>query len=916
VKHAALFSAASCAALSDDLRHGQERSVGGPARAAVIDPTPERLERARTIVERGKPWRGRDGVWFSPEGLLAAAGSLAFVFPGVDASFEPRVDDLAARFGLPVPACTAPRDLTETGIGIIGVNSLLDRVLRDLGFCPAHVAGHSIGEWSGLLSTGIVPAAVADEFVSTLRPGAIKVPGVVFAAAGCGVDRANAALRDLPDISLTHDNCPHQILFCGQEASVETAIARLREDSVLCQKLPFQSGFHSPLLADYLGPHRDNFARIALRPPRTPLWSATTVERYPHDADAIRALSIEHLVRPVRFRELIERLYAEGARVFVQVGTGSVVNFVEDTLRGRPHLAIAANVKDRSGLDQLRRVLAALFVEGAHASPELAATPAPPAPAPPAPPSPPAASTLPATPAMSTHPLAAEFVETMELVASAQRDVLAALASPPSTREVALTRTLSLETMPEILDHSFVRQPPGWSVMSDRQPVVPMTTSMELMIEHALAMVPGRVAVGVQDVRAYRWLVVAPPVDLKVTARFDGADRVHVRLDDYAEGTVVLGQGYPAPPPADVAPLTDAAPAAIDALRVYEDRFLFHGPAFRGIVDLGVLGSDGIRGTIESGAARGALLDNAGQLYGYWVITRTEVDRMAMPVRIPSVRFYGPHPEPGARLECTVRVRSLEARSVVADLSLARGGRAWCVIDGWEDRRFELHGRLWDVMAWPEKNLLAVPQPEGFVLFEDGYRAAPTRDRLARRFLGEAERADYERQGPRKQRAWLSGRVAAKDAVRDLLWRSGHGPLFPVEVSITSEDSGRPLVSVRGGRDLRVSIAHKDDLAVALAREGRAPGIDVERVEKREDSFAELSFTAAELGLVEGEPRDEAWTRLWTAKEAAAKAAGTGLGGSPRRFPVRDRAGTRLLVGDCWINTKRHGDFVIGWTEA
>jgi len=137
-------------------------------------------------------------------------------------------------------------------------------------------------------------------------------------------------------------------------------------------------------------------------------------------------------------------------------------------------------------------------------------------------------------------------------------------------------------------------------------------------------------------------------------------------------------------------------------------------------------------------------------------------------------------------------------------------------------------------------------------------------------------------------------------------------------VTIDNEASGRPVVITPAGRDVRVSIAHKDGIAVAMAREGQEVGIDVERVQAREESFALTAFTESELRLVDGEPRDEAWTRLWCAKEAAAKAAGTGLGGAPTRFPVLDRAGSRLLVGGgtraVWVDTKRRGDFVIGWT--
>ena len=951
----ALFSAATQSDLIDDLERGRERADGGLVRAAIFEPTPERLARARTIAQRGKPWRGRDGVFFAPDGLLASGGSVAFLFPGVDASFEPRVEDLADYFRLPVPAHTKPENLYETGVGIVGVNRMLDGILRRLGVIPKDVAGHSIGEWSGMISTGITPDGSVDAFIANLGPDKLKVPGVVFAAAGCSMERAEQAMEGLEEIALSHDNCPHQVIFCGREDSTDVALARLKQDGILCQKLPFQSGFHSPLFADYLGPHRQHLERLAIGSPKAPLWSATTCAPYPSDPSAIRALALEHLVEPVRFRKLILALYAQGTRVFVQVGTGSLVGFVEDTLRGQPHAAIASNVKDRSGLSQLRRLLASLFVEGADVclayraqkllpeDPPLTLPPPscegastrPPTPRGPAkvslslgvplvrnitplerPPAPTAARPVERRALAAEHPFAAEFMENLDAIADAQRDVLTLLAAPPALpRETNTTRTISVETMPTLLDHSFYRQPPGWPVISDRYPVVPMTTLIDLMIEHAEQTVPGRVAVAVEDVCAYRWFSVFNPVDLPITCSFDGGDRVHVRLGDYSEATVVVADHYASPPPDDVAPLAAAAPAPIDARTLYEDRWMFHGPEFQGVVDVGVLGDDGIRGVLEVGSARGAFLDNAGQLYGYWVMARHETNRLAMPVRIGRVNLYGPHPRPGERLTCTVRIRFLDDKRVVADLTLGRAGQAWAVIEGWEDRRFDSDPQFWNMLIWPEKSFLGVPQPEGFVLFEDPYRAAPTRDQLHRRFLGEAERADYERQGPRKQRAWLSGRVAAKDAVRQLLARRGHGSLFPVEVAIANEPSGRPVATTHvTSADIRISIAHKDDTAVAIAREGHDVGIDIERIEARAESFAALAFTPEELRLVADEPRDVGWTRLWAAKEAAAKAHGTGLEGAPHQFPIRDRVGGRLLVDNVWVDTKRHGNFIIGWT--
>ena len=92
----------------------------------------------------------------------------------------------------------------------------------------------------------------------------------------------------------------------------------------------------------------------------------------------MRDLGRRLYVERVRFRELVENLYADGVRVFVQPGVGSVVGFVGDTLHDREHLAVAGAAPKRSGMAQLTRVAAALFVEGADV-PLAALAPAAPA---------------------------------------------------------------------------------------------------------------------------------------------------------------------------------------------------------------------------------------------------------------------------------------------------------------------------------------------------------------------------------------------------------------------------------------------------------------------------------------------------------------------------------------------------------
>jgi phosphopantetheinyl transferase len=733
-----------------------------------------------------------------------------------------------------------------------------------------------------------------DALAASARAGTLEVPGVVFAAVGCGIEKARAALDDLPDIAVTHDNCPHQVIVCGVEASVNEAVARLRKKGVLGQVLPFRSGFHSPLFAPYLNVHTANFARLAIDKPSIPVWSATTCEPFPDDADDVRALCIRHLVEPVRFRELIEEMYAAGARVFVQVGPGSLTGFVEDTLRGRPHLALA--VTDH---EDIARASAAVWCEGG--APHADAPRPAPAPIP--------RGTMRLALSVPLHtftkPIASATTTAPGLFGELLADIGAAAAEVTAMigrRRTKVTRRLSVETHPWLLDHTFMRQPPGWPSVPDRHPVVPMTTTVQMMIDEACALSPGKIAVEVRDVRAFRWLAIPQPTDVVFDLALDG-DTVKVSVEGFAEATVILGTTYPKAPP-QVSTRGTRAPR-VDAERLYADRWMFHGPAFQGVRTLGPFGDSTARGTIETGAAPGALLDNAGQIYGYWVMETATRDRLAMPVGVERIRFFAPHPRAGAMIDCDVTIRALEERRVVADLQLY----GWCEITGWEDRRFDTDDRLWDVLIWPEHHSLSA-NLQDFVLFEDTYRAAPTREQLMRRYLGERERALYESEPPRGQRAHLAGRIAAKDAVRRLLAR----PMFPVEIEIARDPQGAPVV--RNPDNLHVSIAHKDDLAVAIA--GRGPvGIDLERIAPRGEGFTAAAFDPSELALaLPGEDLAEWQTRLWAAKEAVGKRLGTGLQGAPKRLRVSDRTGTTLLCEGHKIETLRHGDHVIAWTRT
>ena len=934
----------------------------GPCRLAIVEPTERKVALARRVLEGGRPFHGRSDVWFAPEGLLTGGGRLAYLFPGVEVAFDPRVDDVAAHLGRTLPE--TPRGATPLEAqsrGIFAVGRLLSDAVAALG-APADVmAGHSLGEWTGQIASGMIPDAEVDAFLDRLRPGSVEVPGVTYLALGAGAEVAEELVDGLDDAHLSHDNCPHQSIVCGTVEAASVVAGRAQERKVLAQELPFRSGFHSPLFEPYVPGLARDFGDLPLRTPHTPMWSATTGAPYPDDPDEVRALSVRHLLEPVRFRTLVGVLHDADVRVFVQMGVGSLTGFVDDTLRDEPYVALAAASPKHRGMDQLRRVAAAVWAEGAAVDP-VRLRPLP----------------RPARAAAATHrpglrlalgtrlvrglepldratvgagrgddldralaelagdgtpaPLVDEYRTAVAESATAARTVLEALgpgpargrrsaasavtdpgppppgpaASPATTAPAPAADVpegpptlveevrLSVEDQPHWLDHAFFEQPPGWADTTDLFPLVPMTGIVEMLADAACRLVPGTVAIAIEDIRAFRWLAVAPPVTATIRATVvgerDGATLVKAGVDGHTSAVVVVAPDYPDPPAPAARPLHGEVHLPADAEGLYRERHLFHGPAYQGVKEFTRSAADGVAGVLVSQSAPGALLDNAGQLFGFWAAWRVDGDRLVLPTSLQRIALHGPLPPPGTLVDCVVNLTHIDDKTVRADLELTVDGRVWCTIREWEDRRFTTDDHLFLMLRRPQHELLAEPMPGGWVLVREGWVDTATRDVVMRRFLGRDERVQYEARNPNAQRRWLLGRVAAKDAVR--AWRrdQGHGPTFPIEVQVANDEAGRPLVTGPDPADLRVSIAHTTGIGVALVREGVDVGIDVEVVEARSASFETTALTPAEAAFAtafDGD-RDQFLTTVWAAKEAAAKAAGTGLQGRPQDFEVTE----------------------------
>ena len=390
----------------------EDRPQGGPYGGArlglVVESVADLVARLDAIAPRladpsCKSIRDARGTYFWDE-PLGRAGGLAFLFPGEGSQYPGMLADLCPHFpevralfdtsdrlareaGAPAPPSAAlfggsgaDPALWASGTAVNLVLSsqwALYQLLTRLGLRPDAVAGHSSGEFLALAAAGSIRvdrdlearfAALAGLFARLDAAGAIAPARLVGVATSR--EKVEAAIGD-DAVTVAVDNCPHQVVLAGPPDAVEAVVVRLKAKGVMTEELPFARPYHTPAFAPMVGPIRDFFAALDLAPPSTPLYSCCSAERVAGDPAEVRRLAVDQWTRPVEFRRTVEAMHADGVRLFVDVGArGNLAGFVEDTLRGKPAFAVAANLPRRSGLTQLNHLVASLFAQGVTLTPE------------------------------------------------------------------------------------------------------------------------------------------------------------------------------------------------------------------------------------------------------------------------------------------------------------------------------------------------------------------------------------------------------------------------------------------------------------------------------------------------------------------------------------------------------------------
>jgi len=198
---------------------------------------------------------------------------------------------------------------------------------------PDYVAGHSLGEYSALVASGVLAfedavraVRLRGEFMEAAVPGG---RGAMAAVLGAEREALRALCEEISAgtglVVLANMNCPGQIVVSGTAEGVR-AVAERGKEAGAKRVIPLEvSGpFHSPLMQPAADRLERVLAELEMRDAEVPVIANVTAEPVTA-ADEIRGLLRQQVTAPVLWEDSVTRLIGLGVDTFVEIGSGSVL---------------------------------------------------------------------------------------------------------------------------------------------------------------------------------------------------------------------------------------------------------------------------------------------------------------------------------------------------------------------------------------------------------------------------------------------------------------------------------------------------------------------------------------------------------------------------------------------------------------
>jgi PfaB family protein len=378
------------------------------------------IQGVSSALENGKEWQSLNGSYFTPLPLGADA-PIALVYPGAFNSYPDMGGDLLRHFPFlhnwleehnedsadtyqadlifpssPVGAEDIEREAAQqalldrplsmlfSGTAIAGLYTHL--LCQGFGLQAQAALGYSMGETSMFFASGFWQHSTAmkneisqlplyhDRLAGRLEAVRTSWQRVGYSPADDGTpiwdnyllmttpQKALEAVATEPLVYLTHINTPRQVIIGGEPSACKRVVAILR-----CMSLPMP--YHYPMHCQAISSEYECLRDLHLQPlPMHNMMRYYSVfEQAPFllESTQIAEAIAGGLINRVDFPGLIERVYGDGVRIFIEVGARqNSSKWIDNILKGRECCVMAVNQEQVPDHITLLRALARLISHG------------------------------------------------------------------------------------------------------------------------------------------------------------------------------------------------------------------------------------------------------------------------------------------------------------------------------------------------------------------------------------------------------------------------------------------------------------------------------------------------------------------------------------------------------------------------
>ncbi|KAF6637564.1 ACP S-malonyltransferase [Paenibacillus sp. EKM208P] len=229
---------------------------------------------------------------------------------------------------------TALKQTSNTQPALLTASIALYEAFKEkMGTHPDYVAGHSLGEYSALVASGVLAFEDAVELVRTrgvfMEQAIPDGEGGMAAVLGADREALAALCRDITEsgqlVELANINCPGQIVVSGTKEGVAAVAERVKEaGGKRVITLEVSGPFHSSLMKEAATKLSGKLEAVTFSKAQIPVVANVTAKPVSEGSE-IRQLLVDQVYSPVLWEDSVTWLLEQGVDTFVEFGPGSVL---------------------------------------------------------------------------------------------------------------------------------------------------------------------------------------------------------------------------------------------------------------------------------------------------------------------------------------------------------------------------------------------------------------------------------------------------------------------------------------------------------------------------------------------------------------------------------------------------------------